>query len=86
MTAPVRHLVSVWNTSYAESAMDEHLRLLRGWVRRCLPPIANALAEVRNPGAHSSVVDRATATEWHERMIGVGCEGDLLALARVKLR
>ena len=36
MTAPVqpRHLVTVWNPSYADDAMDAHLRVLLHWVRR----------------------------------------------------
>ena len=29
-----RHLVTVWNPSYARDAMDEHLRVLRGWGSR----------------------------------------------------
>ena len=29
-----RHLVTVWNPSYARDAMDEHLRVLREWGRR----------------------------------------------------
>src|SRR6187549_3880112 len=32
--APARHLVAVWNPSYADNAMDEHLRVLRDWGRR----------------------------------------------------
>jgi hypothetical protein len=36
MSAPTqpRHLVTVWNPSYADDAMDDHLRVLLGWVRR----------------------------------------------------
>ena len=33
MTAP-RHLLSVWNPSYAEDAMDQHLRVFLRWARR----------------------------------------------------
>jgi hypothetical protein len=57
-----------------------------GWFTNTLPAIASNLAEVRNPGAHSAAIDRATVTRWRERLIGVGCEGDLVALARVRLR
>ena len=32
-TAP-RHLLTVWNPSYADDAMDEHLRVLLDWARR----------------------------------------------------
>lgn len=32
-TAP-KHLLTVWNPSYADDAMDQHLRVLLDWVRR----------------------------------------------------
>ncbi|MBA3672136.1 MAG: hypothetical protein H0W68_08970 [Gemmatimonadaceae bacterium] len=72
-----------------EQALNDGLARLLGadrWFRESFPTIASALAEVRNPGAHSAVIDRATATKWRARMIGVGCEGDLVALARVRVR
>lgn len=31
MSTPPRHLVSVWNPSYAQDAMDAHLEVLLGW-------------------------------------------------------
>jgi hypothetical protein len=34
MTAPTRHLVTVWNPSYAADAMDAHLDVLLDWARR----------------------------------------------------
>ena len=33
MTAP-RHLVTVWDPSYAEDIMDAHLEVLLGWADR----------------------------------------------------
>ena len=76
-------------TISGEQALNEGLKLVLDhdrWFRESLPAIARALAEVRNPGSHSAVIDRATATHWRERMIGVGVEGDLVALAKVKVR
>ena len=32
--APVRHLVSVWNPSYAKNAMEEHLAVLLDLAKR----------------------------------------------------
>jgi hypothetical protein len=31
---PPRHLVAVWNPSYAVDAMEEHLRILIDWFER----------------------------------------------------
>jgi hypothetical protein len=56
------------------------------WIRDSFPAIATELAEVRNPGAHSAVIDRATAARWRDRLVGVGCEGDLVALAKAHVR
>ena len=72
-----------------EQALNEGLRTVLEhdrWFRESLPAIARSLAEVRNPGSHSAVIDRATATHWRERMIGVGVEGDLVTLAKVRVR
>ena len=35
MTLP-HHLVTVWNPSYAQDAMDEHLAVLIDWAGRAL--------------------------------------------------
>lgn len=72
-----------------EQALNEGLKGVLEhdrWFRESLPAIARALADVRNPGSHFAVIDRATATHWRERMVGVGVEGDLVALAKVTVR
>jgi hypothetical protein len=30
-------------------------------------------------------IDRATATRWRNQLVGVGCEGDLVKLAAVRI-
>jgi hypothetical protein len=59
-------------------------RLLRNgnWFAESLPAVIDAFREVRNPGTHASQVDRATAALWRDRLIGVGCTGDLVELAK----
>jgi hypothetical protein len=72
-----------------EQALNEGLgRVLddRGWFRGSLPAILAELADARNPGAHSAVVDRATATHWRNRLVGIGCEGDLVSLAKARVK
>jgi hypothetical protein len=57
----------------------------RWFVEQWAPALAD-LAQARNTGAHSERVDRETASRWRDRLIGVGCLGDLLELARTTVR
>lgn len=50
-----------------------------------LPAILKELAEVRNAAAHSASLDREAVRNLRNRFIGVGCEGDLVKLARVRI-
>jgi hypothetical protein len=56
------------------------------WFRESLPAVLDALADARNPAAHSQSVDRETASRWRNQLVGVGCEGDLVALAKTRVR
>ena len=56
------------------------------WFRESFPAMLDALAEARNAAAHSGMTDRDTASHWRNRLIGVGCEGDLVALARTRVK
>jgi hypothetical protein len=72
-----------------DKARCDHLRakLEEGeWFVSSLPPILEDLAERRNPAAHGGAVGREDAVRLRDRLIGVGCVGDLLRLARVRLR
>lgn len=56
------------------------------WFAGSLPAIVEAFREVRNDGVHASRVDRETASRWRNQLIGVGCEGEFVKLAKVKLK
>jgi hypothetical protein len=56
------------------------------WMRESLPAILAEFADARNRAAHAAVVDRATATHWRNRLVGIGCEGDLVRLAKVRVK
>ena len=56
------------------------------WFREIFPAMLDALAAVRNPAAHSGTIDRGTATQWRNRLVGVGCEGDLVSLAKTRVK
>ena len=72
-----------------ERELNEGLgRVLDGarWFRESFPAMLDALAEARNAAAHSGMTDRDTTTHWRNRLVGVGCEGDLVALARTRVK
>jgi len=88
-------LADVWslllaNLSRAISGEKNRMELLRGllrngnWFTESLPPIIDEFREVRNPATHSEAVERAIAAQWRDRLIGVGCTGDLVELARTR--
>jgi hypothetical protein len=55
------------------------------WFTASLPAILRELAVVRNPAAHSERVDRETVRKQRNRFLGIGCEGDLVRLAKVRV-
>lgn len=72
-----------------ERAMNDHLtRVLTNgtWFTASLPPILEQLTDLRNAAAHGRPVDRAEIVRLRNRFVGVGCKGELLELALVRLR
>lgn len=55
------------------------------WFSGSLPVILKELADTRNAAAHSTRVDRDTALRMRERALGVGCEGELARLGKVRI-
>jgi hypothetical protein len=51
-----------------------------------LPAQLNQLVEIRNPGAHSAPVSAERAREIRSAVLGIGCEGLINQIARVKLQ
>ena len=71
------------------SALQKALRqrLENGdWFADGLPRVLGEVARVRNPGVHRSRVDREAATRIRNMLVGVGCQGALVELARVRPR
>lgn len=56
------------------------------WFAQQMPALLDELKEVRNPGSHASVIDRATAKLWRDRIVGVGCAGLLVELVRTRVK
>jgi len=79
-TEHARHLVTVWNPRYAADAMEAHLRML-------LAVIFDGFASgARNPSAHADTVSHETILRWRNRLLGVGSEGVMGRLAKVRRR
>lgn len=54
------------------------------WFASSLHAILKELADVRNAAAHSAMLDRDAVRKLRNQYIGVGCEGDMIRLARVR--
>ena len=58
-----------------------------GWFTGSFPVMLDALAEVRNAAAHGKErIDRKRATEWRDRILGVGSIGEIVELAKVRVK
>ena len=53
-------------------------------VHECATAIDGFAREARNPAAHGDVVSRDAVIRWRDLLLGVGCEGLLPRLARVR--
>lgn len=56
-----------------------------GWLTGSFAAVLDQFREVRNEGTHERRIDRKTATLWRNQMLGVGCAGHFVELAKVKL-
>ena len=55
-----------------------------GWFVGDFMTLLAEFADVRNSAAHGARVDRDLATRWRERLLGIGCEGAIPKLGRVR--
>ena len=56
------------------------------WLTGSFAAVLDQFREVRNEGTHERRIDRATASHWRNQLIGVGCAGHLVELAKVRHR
>ena len=78
-------LGQIANAIRSEPALQQALisGLTNGrWFAGELPAILNAFREVRNEGSHQAVVERDKAQYWRNLLLGIGCEGYFVTLAR----
>jgi len=58
---------------------------MTAWFTASLPPILRELGGVRGPAAHSVQLDREVVHRHRNQYLGVGCEGELVKLAKVRV-
>jgi hypothetical protein len=56
------------------------------WLEGQLPAQLDPVVALRNPAAHSAAVARDRAAAIREQVLGIGCEGLIVQLARVRMR
>ena len=57
----------------------------REWVAVTLPPVLDNLAALRNPAAHETRIGRDQVVPLRDQLVGVGCVGRLVELAKVRV-
>jgi len=58
-----------------------------GWFTGAFPVMLDTFAEVRNAAAHGGKrIDRRQATEWRDRILGVGSIGEIVELTKVRVK
>jgi hypothetical protein len=55
------------------------------WLTGTLPGELEPLLELRNPAAHEARITRERIASWRQRILGIGCEGLLVRIVRIKL-
>jgi len=55
------------------------------WLLETLPDELEPLLELRNPAAHAERIKREQIARWRQKILGIGCEGLLVRIVRIKL-
>ena len=55
------------------------------WLTTTLPAELEPLLKLRNPAAHDERITRERIAAWRQRILGIGCEGLLVRIVRIKL-
>jgi len=55
------------------------------WLLSTLPDELEPLLALRNPAAHDERITRGRIAVWRQKILGIGCEGLLVRIVRIKL-
>jgi hypothetical protein len=77
-------LVQVLAGDQARSTALAQALVNGGWLTTPFAAVLDEFRTVRNEGTHERRIDRRTATHWRNQMLGVGCVGQFVELAKVR--
>lgn len=86
MSFRLRDLVRVLNDDERRIAALNELLLNGQWLTGPFAAVLDDFRSTRNEGVHERRIDRRTATLWRNQLLGVGCVGHFVELARVRPR
>lgn len=82
----LRDLVRVLNDDEERVAALSALLVNGPWLTGQFAAVLDEFRGIRNDGMHERRIDRRTATFWRNQLLGVGCVGHLVELAKVRMR
>jgi hypothetical protein len=77
-------LVQVLAGDQARSTALAQALVNGGWLTTPFAAVLDEFRTVRNEGTHERRIHRKTATHWRNQMLGVGCVGQFVELAKVR--
>lgn len=80
----IRNLLQ--HNDVVRKALRTALNTDANWLIGQVAPQLEGLRRLRNPAAHSETTGRVLVSEWRERVLGIGQEGLIVQLGRVRLR
>ena len=89
---PHQPLGTLVNLLKHDDAMKRGIRLAftntndAKWLLGELPSHLDPIVAIRNPAAHTARLDRQDVADLRARILGIGCEGLITQIARVRLR
>lgn len=87
LTKPNRVTIGQLARALDQSSVHRAIRDLgprHAWVAESLGPVLNELKGVRNPAAHTDRTSLENALKMRNQMLGIGCEGSLVALTKAE--
>jgi len=79
-------IVHVLAGDQARSAALAHALVNGGWLTGSFAAVLDEFRTVRNEGTHERRIDRKTATQWRNQLLGIGGMGHFVELAKIRLR
>lgn len=82
----LHHIVQVLAGDQARAQSLAAVFANGGWFTGAFAAVLDQFRDVRNAGIHELRIDRKTAMLWRNQLLGVGCAGHFVELARVTVR